>query len=585
MSGSQTLQNLTYNFNAATGNLTSRYNAVNGLTENFTYDNLHRLTNFGGKAVTYDNNGNIVTKGDIGSFVYDTSGKPYAVSEVRLNNYSISVGTQDVSHCSFDRPSTITGNGYTANFTYNGNCDRVKMQMLHDNSTTLTRYYLGGCYELDIKPSGTTEKLYLGGDYYDAPVVMIKQGSSSSFYNILRDHLGSITHVVVGSGTVKQRLSYDAWGRLRNPSTNTLYTPSNEPELFLGRGYCGHEHLTGLGLINMNARLYDPLLGRFLSPDPYVQAPDHSQSFNRYSYCMNNPLKYVDEDGEFWWIIAAAVVGGVINVVSNHGNIHSLGDALGYFGVGAVAGGVGALTGGIGFGVGGALGGALSGLVSGASAGFLLGGGNALVAGNYNGFWNAALTGMAWGAGTGAILGAGIGAYSAWRNGENILTGPNESSISQVRHRPQSTEPDAMSNKAPMDYDMGECASPAITSNETLITSDPQELIHYTSKENYIKIMESKELKPSVGIKHARYGNGQYFTDLDPSQYTAGQISRRLYGVPWNTSKLEYFIKIDVRGLNIIQNSPHNFLLPGNNILNLQNKVIESGVTVFKINF
>ena len=75
------------------------------------------------------------------------------------------------------------------------------------------------------------------------------------------------------------------------------------------------------------------------------------------------------------------------------------------------------------------------------------------------------------------------------------------------------------------------------------------------------------------------------FADLDPSQYTAGQISRRLYGVPWNTSKLEYFIKIDVRGLNIIQNSPHNFLLPGNNILNLQNKVIESGVTVFKINF
>jgi hypothetical protein len=49
----------------------------------------------------------------------------------------------------------------------------------------------------------------------------------------------------------------------------------------------------------MNARLYDPALGRFLSPDPYVQAPDFSQSFNRYSYCMNNPLIYVDENGEF----------------------------------------------------------------------------------------------------------------------------------------------------------------------------------------------------------------------------------------------------------------------------------------------
>ena len=123
-----------------------------------------------------------------------------------------------------------------------------------------------------------------------------------------------------------QELSYDAWGRLRNPSTFALYTPTNEPDLYLGRGYCGHEHLTGLGLINMNARLYDPLLGRFLSPDPYVQAPEHSQSFNRYSYCMNNPLKYNDRSGELFGIddailfitigaIAGAYFGGAI---ANH---------------------------------------------------------------------------------------------------------------------------------------------------------------------------------------------------------------------------------------------------------------------------
>jgi hypothetical protein len=49
--------------------------------------------------------------------------------------------------------------------------------------------------------------------------------------------------------------------------------------------------------------MYDPLLGRFLSPDPYVQMPDYSQNFNRYSYCLNNPLIYVDETGEFFWII------------------------------------------------------------------------------------------------------------------------------------------------------------------------------------------------------------------------------------------------------------------------------------------
>ena len=63
-------------------------------------------------------------------------------------------------------------------------------------------------------------------------------------------------------------------------------------------GYCGHEHLPEFNLLNMNARLYDPWTARFLSPDPYVQLPDFTQSFNRYSYCLNNPLKLVDITGE-----------------------------------------------------------------------------------------------------------------------------------------------------------------------------------------------------------------------------------------------------------------------------------------------
>jgi len=76
------------------------------------------------------------------------------------------------------------------------------------------------------------------------------------------------------------------------------YAPGAEPALFLGRGYTGHEHLQQFGLINMNARLYDPALGRFLSPDPYIQSPDFTQNYNRYSYCLNNPFKYTDTSGE-----------------------------------------------------------------------------------------------------------------------------------------------------------------------------------------------------------------------------------------------------------------------------------------------
>jgi RHS repeat-associated protein len=76
----------------------------------------------------------------------------------------------------------------------------------------------------------------------------------------------------------------------------------------LYRGYTGHEHLDEFALINMNGRMYDPVIGRMLSPDNYVQGG--SNGFNRYAYVHNNPLKYTDPNGEFVvpLIIIAALV-------------------------------------------------------------------------------------------------------------------------------------------------------------------------------------------------------------------------------------------------------------------------------------
>jgi RHS repeat-associated protein len=76
----------------------------------------------------------------------------------------------------------------------------------------------------------------------------------------------------------------------------------NISDHWLKRGFTGHEHLDNFALINMNGRLYDPMLGRMLSPDNYVQLASYTQSFNRYSYCLNNPLKYTDPSGEFYVI-------------------------------------------------------------------------------------------------------------------------------------------------------------------------------------------------------------------------------------------------------------------------------------------
>jgi RHS repeat-associated protein len=179
----------------------------------------------------------------------------------------------------------------------------------------------------------------------------------------------------------------------------------------------------GGGLINMNGRLYDPLLARMLSPDNYVQAAGNTQSYNRYSYCVNNPLKYTDPSGEFIPFVAVVVIVGVvsggINLATNWEHVNSFGDAAYYFGIGAAVGA--AAT------VGGA---ALAPIIgTGAIAGAVLGGAGGFVTGYANtgyttGDWgktalNAGGNGAIIGAVGGAIIAGGIAGLS----GRNIWSG------------------------------------------------------------------------------------------------------------------------------------------------------------------
>ena len=92
----------------------------------------------------------------------------------------------------------------------------------------------------------------------------------------------------------------------------------------------------------MNGRLYDPLVARFLSPDNYVQAPDFTQNFNRYTYCLNNPLKYTDPSGEFAHLVLGAIIGGFINLATHLDDVDNAGEFFGYFLIGAAAGALGA---------------------------------------------------------------------------------------------------------------------------------------------------------------------------------------------------------------------------------------------------
>lgn len=115
--------------------------------------------------------------------------------------------------------------------------------------------------------------------------------------------VGSIRAVVDGEGKEVFEAKYDAWG-VQEVTLNAIG---------LRRGYTGHEMLSEYGIINMNGRLYDPMLGRFFSPDSFVQFPGFTQSYNRYSYCLNNPLKFSDPSGQ----ISIAAVFSIFNVFSS----------------------------------------------------------------------------------------------------------------------------------------------------------------------------------------------------------------------------------------------------------------------------
>ena len=135
----------------------------------------------------------------------------------------------------------------------------------------------------------------------------VRRDGVDSLYYVHPDRLGSYTHITNANKQVVRALHFDPWGNVKADTNWTVFA-TNAPSTLIrsfrfDRGFTGHEHYADLKVINMNGRLYDPVIARFFSPDNFVQLPDFTQSYNRYSYCLNNPLQYVDPSGEKlkWW--------------------------------------------------------------------------------------------------------------------------------------------------------------------------------------------------------------------------------------------------------------------------------------------
>jgi len=322
-------QDISYTYDYGTNNLLSRED--HGIVEEFEYDGLNRLRSYYNGGVGYDNKGNITSNKNIGRFFYDNALKPYAITSIEQTGSDIiPSGKQTVAYTSDGRPlrieETVTtlygSNQYKATLDYNFYHERVRMSISRNTiDEYLKRWYIGNCLEIEEDNEyrkKNISKLYLMGDYYSSPAVYKIENGESQLVYLLRDILGSITHVIDSEGELLQEVGFDAWGRICNPKTKANYSAVDAPKLLLGRGYTGHEHIPVFGLINMNARLYDPALGRMLSPDPYIQDMESTQNLNRYSYALNNPMKYRDPNGEFLWLTIAAITDLFKNVI-RHG--------------------------------------------------------------------------------------------------------------------------------------------------------------------------------------------------------------------------------------------------------------------------
>ena len=331
------------------GNLTQRIDAIQGRQEDFLYDGLNRLTDstlidsaslqvLNTTTLDYDAVGNITAKSDVGNYTYTGAGGPHAVSGVSGGpagtlaytydaNGNMTAGAgRTLAWSSFNKPTYIDG-GAILTFTYGPGRARI-LQVATTGSGTKTIKYVGALYEKQVTGGNPAEHVHYiraAGTVAIYTEVEDANPATDKTRYLHRDHLGSIVALTDEAGQVAERLSFDPHGQRR--LTDWLPAPFPLSGQETPRGFTGHEHLDGVGLIHMNGRVYDPLLGRFLSADPIVQFPKSTQGLNRYTYTNNNPLSFTDPSGFF----SLGFIGDIFD---------SVGDAIGDI-VGGVADAVG----------------------------------------------------------------------------------------------------------------------------------------------------------------------------------------------------------------------------------------------------
>jgi len=267
-----------------------------------------------------DSLGDITSKSDIGTYSYNASGsgsvRPHAVASIATcsgctvngaanpsytydANGNMTAGAgRTVTVNSFNMAASIAQGTTTIALYYDSEHNRFA-QSATIGSTTTPIYYLndpvsGAMEEATIVSSTTTTwRDFILADGHMVAQRYAPYGGSVAMSYFVGDHLTSPSSLTDGSGAVSERDGFDSWGmrRCANGTAGCLTGSATT------RGFTGHEEMDAIGLVNMNARIYDPQVGRFMTADSIIPNALDGQSYDRYSYVNNGPLSATDPTG------------------------------------------------------------------------------------------------------------------------------------------------------------------------------------------------------------------------------------------------------------------------------------------------
>jgi RHS repeat-associated protein len=246
-----------------------------GSAENYTYyPGTNKLCNTDGS--TYDN------------FWYDSNGNVLGIDET-YTEFAYDPFTMMTRYIWPDDAST--------GFQYDGAKERV-LKVVDDGDITKTAYLRGiEDYPLMQKEDNGTERTFVYG-----PTGLIAVRVNSTWYYVLKDHLGSTRAVYAANGQISTSYDFDPYGQMVrvNKNVDPQYT------------FTGQEWDEEVSLYNFRARMYDPALGIFLAMDPA------HQSHSPFGYCGGNPVMYIDKDGKFFGIVWAILGAWFAGSAANH---------------------------------------------------------------------------------------------------------------------------------------------------------------------------------------------------------------------------------------------------------------------------